>query len=152
MTGDFRSRSLANTNANVKLLSLKQKSIKYQSVKSAQHLKRVNEFKYMCKHYKCGKTFVSDSGLKRHERQHQSRDFQCEVCGREFPFRSELATHQTIHSEKKKLSSTQSLMVLLAASALFLVNFFNDRIKFFPQFSEKFLSANVDIKMLFNDS
>ena len=39
MTRNFRSRSL--TNANVKLLSLKQKNIKYQGIKSAQHLKSV---------------------------------------------------------------------------------------------------------------
>ena len=56
----------------------------------------------MCKHHKCGKTFVSDSDLKRHKHQHQSMDFQCEVRGREFPFQSELASHQTIHSEEKK--------------------------------------------------
>ena len=31
-------------------------------------------------------------------------DFQCEVCGREFPFQSALATHQTIHSEEKKFT------------------------------------------------
>ena len=29
-----------------------------------------NEYKYMCKYHKCGKTFVSDSGLKRHNCQH----------------------------------------------------------------------------------
>ena len=36
--------------------------------------------------------------------QHQLMDFQGEVCGREFPFQSELATHQTIHSEEKKFT------------------------------------------------
>ena len=64
----------------------------------------------MCKDCKCGKTFVSDSGLKRHN-QHQLMDFQSEVCGREFPFWSELATHQTIHSEEKcSHVSTQDVM------------------------------------------
>ena len=65
----------------------------------------------MCKYRKCGKTFVSDSGLKRHKCQHQLMDFQCDVCGREFPFQSELATHQTIHSEEKSShASTQDVM------------------------------------------
>ena len=30
---------------------------------------------FLCKHRKCGKSFISESGLKRHERQHSSMDY-----------------------------------------------------------------------------
>ena len=41
-------------------------------------------------------------GLKRHQLQHQSMEYMCTVCNRQFAFPSELSTHQTIHSEEKK--------------------------------------------------
>ena len=57
---------------------------------------------FFCKHCKCGKSFVSDAGLKRHQLQHESMDYKCTVCNREFAFELELNTRQTIHSDEKK--------------------------------------------------
>ena len=55
----------------------------------------------MCKYCKCGKTFISHTGLKRHKMQHLSMDYKCKICNREFAFKSELTTHETIHSDEK---------------------------------------------------
>ena len=56
----------------------------------------------MCKQCKCGKSFVSETGLKRHKLQHSSMKHKCPVCDKEFAFLLELSTHQTIHSDEKK--------------------------------------------------
>ena len=56
---------------------------------------------FLCKHCKCGKSFISDTGLKRHELQHSSMDYKCTVCDREFAFESKLSNHKTIHLEEK---------------------------------------------------
>ena len=60
-----------------------------------------DNYRFLCKHCKCGKSFISESGLKRHELQHSSMDYKCTVCSREFAFESELTNHKTIHSEEK---------------------------------------------------
>ena len=41
-----------------------------------------DNYHFLCKHHKCGKSFVSDAGLKRHELQHSSMDYKCTVCNR----------------------------------------------------------------------
>ena len=60
-----------------------------------------DNYHFLRKHRKCGKSFISESGLKRHELQHSSMDYKCTVCNREFAFESELNNHKTIHSEEK---------------------------------------------------
>ena len=60
-----------------------------------------DNYRFLCKHHKCGKSFVSESGLRRHELQHSSMDYKCTFCSREFAFELELTNHKTIHSEGK---------------------------------------------------
>ena len=55
----------------------------------------------LCKCHKCHKSFISESGLKRHELQHSSMDYKCTVYNREFAFESELNSHKTNHSKEK---------------------------------------------------
>ena len=63
-----------------------------------------DNYYFLCKHHRCGKSFVSETGLKRHQLQHGSMDYKCTVCNREFAFELELITHQTIHSDEKKFT------------------------------------------------
>ena len=56
----------------------------------------------MCKDQKCGKIFSSEASLKKHELHHSDMKFKCNVCGRKFPFQSELTSHQAMHLDEKK--------------------------------------------------
>ena len=68
------------------------------------HTQDFHNYKFMCKHQKCGKIFSSESSLKKHELHHSKMKFKCNVCCRSFPFQSELNSHQAIHSVEKSLS------------------------------------------------
>ena len=70
-----------------------------------------DNYRFLCKHYKCGKSFVSDTGLKRHELQHLSMDYKCTVCNRESAFESEFTNHKP-YTQRRSTSyaSTQGVM------------------------------------------
>ena len=65
------------------------------------HTQDFHNYKFICKHRKCGKIFSSESSLKKHELRHSEMKFKCNVCCRSFPFQSELNSHQAVHSEEK---------------------------------------------------
>ena len=56
----------------------------------------------------CGKTFGSLDTFKKHVLRHGEMKYLCQVCGRNFPFASDLASHETIHSEEKKFKCTSA--------------------------------------------
>ena len=67
-----------------------------------QHTIDDHKFKFLCKHCKCRKKFVSESRLKKHELCQSTMDYKCKVCGREFPFPSDLTTHEAVNLDEKK--------------------------------------------------
>ena len=50
----------------------------------------------------CTKAFNNQHSLTRHEYEHKTRPYVCTVCGEDFPFESQLATHKLSHSECRK--------------------------------------------------
>ena len=54
----------------------------------------------------CGKIFGSLETLKKHQLRHGQMKYLCQVCGQNFPFPSDLATHKTVHSEEKNFKSS----------------------------------------------
>ena len=63
-----------------------------------------DNYHFLCKHRKCGKSFISEGGLKRHELQHSSMDYKCTVCSREF------ATKPSTQRKSTSYASTQGVM------------------------------------------
>ena len=63
----------------------------------------------MCEHYRkthpplpcaeCEMTFTSPLSLARHGYKHKERPYECEVCGEQFAFNSELTQHTPVHKE-----------------------------------------------------
>ena len=54
----------------------------------------------------CTKAFNNQLSLTRHEYEHKTRPYVCTVCGEDFPFESQLATHKLSHSERRKYACT----------------------------------------------
>ena len=52
----------------------------------------------------CTKAFNNQLSLTRHEYEHKSRPYSCKVCGEDFPFESQLATHKLSHSDHRKFA------------------------------------------------
>ena len=67
------------------------------------HTKSVHKFRFMCSSRQCGKTFGSLESLKKHRLRHGEMKYLCQVCGQNFPFASDLASHASIHSAEKKI-------------------------------------------------
>ena len=56
----------------------------------------------------CTKAFNNQLSLTRHEYEHKSRPYSCTVCGEDFPFESQLATHELSHSDRRKYACSIS--------------------------------------------
>ena len=65
-------------------------------------LQHITNTSFLCSNRKCGKTFESLESLKKHQLHHRDIIFLCQVCGAKFPFNSDLASHQVLHSEENK--------------------------------------------------
>ena len=50
----------------------------------------------------CSKAFNNQLSLTRHEYEHKTRPYVCTVCGEDFPFESQLATHKLSHSDRRR--------------------------------------------------
>ena len=70
------------------------------------HTKSVHKYRFLCSSRQCGKTFGSLETLKKHMLRHGDMKFLCQVFGQNFPFASDLASHEIIHSEEKKFKCT----------------------------------------------
>ena len=70
------------------------------------HTKSVHKYRFMCSSRQCGKTFGSLESLKKHGFRHGDMKYLCQVCGQNFPFASDLASHASIHSAEKKFKCT----------------------------------------------
>ena len=70
------------------------------------HTKSVHKYRFLCSSRQCGKTFGSLETLKKHMLRHGDMKFLCQVFGQNFPFASDLASHESIHSEEKKFKCT----------------------------------------------
>ena len=69
------------------------------------HTKLVHRYRFMCSSRQCGKTFGSLESLKKHGLRHGDMKYLCQVCGQNFPFASDLASHASIHSTEKNSSA-----------------------------------------------
>ena len=78
------------------------------------HTKSVHKYRFLCSSRQCGKTFGSLETLKKYVLRHGEMKYLCQVCGQNFPFASDLASHETSHSFRKKNSSTLTLSVAKA--------------------------------------
>ena len=70
------------------------------------HTKLVHKYRFLCSSRQCGKTFGILETLKKHVLRHGEMKYLCQVCGHNFLFASDLASHETIHSEEKKFKCT----------------------------------------------
>ena len=50
----------------------------------------------------CTKAFNNQLSLTHHEYEHKTRPYVCTVCGEDFPFESQLATHKLSHSDRRR--------------------------------------------------
>ena len=66
----------------------------------------MHKYKFLCSSRQCGKTFGSLESLKKHRLRHGEMKYFCQVCGQNFPFASDLASHASIHSAEKKFKCT----------------------------------------------
>ena len=66
----------------------------------------MHKYKFLCSSRQCGKTFGSLESLKKHRLRHGEMKYLCQVCGQNFPFASDLASHASIHSAEKKFKCT----------------------------------------------
>ena len=72
-------------------------------VDTAQELKAHHTSKHGIMYCKsCTKAFNNQLSLTRHEYEHKNRPYACTVCGEDFPFESQLATHKLSHSDQRK--------------------------------------------------
>ena len=69
------------------------------------HTESVHKYKFLCSSRQCGKTFGSLESLKKHGLRHGEMKYLCQVCGQNFPFASDLASHASIHSAEKNSSA-----------------------------------------------
>ena len=69
------------------------------------YTKTVHKYRFPYSSRQCGKTFGSLETLKNHVLRQGEMKYLCQVCGHNFPFTSDLATHETIHSEEKNSSA-----------------------------------------------
>ena len=80
-------------------------SEKFSSQKELNdHIAGHHNFKFSCSDRKYGKAFGSLESLKKHQLHHREMGFLCSVdfCVAEFPFPSDLSSHQSLHLQEKK--------------------------------------------------
>ena len=70
------------------------------------HTKSVHKCRFLCSSRQCGKPFGNLETLEKHMLRHGEMKYLCQVCGHNFPFASDLASHESIHSEEKKFKCT----------------------------------------------
>ena len=77
----------------------------YSQLELNLHIKLEHKYKFLCSSRKYGKTFGSLETFKNHQLRHGEMKYLCQVCGQNFPFASDLASHETVHSEEKNSSA-----------------------------------------------
>ena len=76
-------------------------------VDSTQELKQHHPQTHgiMC-YPECHKAFNNQLSLARHKYEHKARPYECSICGKNFPFESQLKTHRITHINRRKHACT----------------------------------------------